>query len=894
MIIESIKIINFLSHENTEITFEQGINIITGKNGAGKTSILDAIKFALFGESRNNEKNNELIKKGKNFFEITLNFNVNGEHYEVYRHFGLKKAKNAERLAYVKKNGVIAAETYEGANAEITRILNVSRDVFKNSVFVEQGQMDSLISGTPKERKTMFSDIIGLTSLSRSADHLREIIGTLREEMTLLQSSSERLEQTKKDIEKFQAEKKSSIESMFRAKNEAGKYSGKLEELKAKQKERDLEQSVIGNLKLTISRYENEINEREKQSEELKSAISNINSIVEKVEKLQSSPYYAKRDPVNRYFIEKSGIDNATKDLDKAKHRLSEYMEYTRKLESLSEYHKNYSAKHDKYTLNSEKIRENRKLHEDYLRASSNIQSIMERLNKMKSFVDNFIKSSGINLDGLVNSRATREKINRELAEKSSRISEIKSTVASYSKALAESRENMEILNGKSVCPLCGTALTPEHMNSISMEYDEKAGKIIGDIEKLKQEKIELESEKEKLENMYKMFVSPEMETAASYINEIKISESDKARLESAIKNSYEANKSYINFSSENDELENDIKQLQKYEDEYVRYKSIISGIDPEAIKKEIDEYETSLSMYLDKINNLVLEIGFTPEYNEYLKIGSISKEIDSLKNELDSAREMKSKIDSIHGEIENRRKSISELSIEIENRQSNLHKYDGIDDHASEVDSLYKDANREEIKMKTLVDSYNERIEESEKNAGELEHDAEKYRKLHESISTLGKIREAFDYNGIQAIIRKDSSASMTNLTRKYLQSFNLDFDDIAIDENFDIKVTQNSMEQTLESLSGGEKTALAIAIRLSVAEYVLDRISTIIMDEPTNFLDEDRRNNLKDIILYSLKGENIVPQMIMITHHSELISVADASYEIIKTSGTSRVISS
>ena len=54
MIIESIKIKNFLSHEDTEIDFEQGINIITGKNGAGKTSVLDAIKFALFAESRNN------------------------------------------------------------------------------------------------------------------------------------------------------------------------------------------------------------------------------------------------------------------------------------------------------------------------------------------------------------------------------------------------------------------------------------------------------------------------------------------------------------------------------------------------------------------------------------------------------------------------------------------------------------------------------------------------------------------------------------------------------------------------------------------------------------------------------------------------------------------------
>ncbi|HII81773.1 MAG TPA: hypothetical protein HA269_00495, partial [Ferroplasma sp.] len=217
-----------------------------------------------------------------------------------------------------------------------------------------------------------------------------------------------------------------------------------------------------------------------------------------------------------------------------------------------------------------------------------------------------------------------------------------------------------------------------------------------------------------------------------------------------------------------------------------------------------------------------------------------------------------------------------------------------GLDDQVNEMESLYRDANQKSIKMNTLVESYSERIAENKNIAKDLEQDAEKYKKLQKSISTLGKIRDAFDYNGIQAIIRKDASASMTNLTRKYLQSFNLDFDDIFIDENFDIKVTQNSMEQTLESLSGGEKTALAIAIRLSVAEYVLDRISTIIMDEPTNFLDEDRRNNLKDIILYSLKGENLVPQMIMITHHSELISVADASYEIIKTGGISRVISS
>ncbi len=894
MIIESIKIINFLSHEDTEITFEQGINIITGKNGAGKTSILDAIKFALFAESRNNEKNNELIKKGKNYFEITLNFNVNGEHYEVYRHFGLKKAKNAERLASVKKNGVIVAETYEGVNVEITKILNVSREVFKNSVFVEQGQMDSLISGTPKERKTIFSDIIGLTSLSRSADRLREIIGAFREEMILLQNSSERLDQAKKDIEKFKEEKKTAFESMSRAKIESEKYYGELEELKAKQKERDRYITVIENIKANISKYLDEIKEREGQSVELSAKISEITSIEKRVTELQENPYYKKMDFINRYFLEKSGMDSAAKDMEKANKRLSEYSDYAGKLEKLSEYHKKYSDMHDKYTLNSEKIKESRKMHEEYLSASSNIQSMVDRLNKMKNYVDNYLKSSGLSLEDIQNFRPIREKINREISEKTSRISEIKSNVASYSKTLTEVRENMETLKGKSTCPLCGTNLTPDHMESISKEYDEKAGQIIGDIEKLKLEKNSVESDQEKLKDRYKIFGSQEIETAASYINEIKSLETEKKGLENTIENASKGHELFNGLSAENENLEKAIKELQQYENEYIRYSSIISGMDPGAIKREIEVAGESFTTSKNRINELLSQIGFVPEYNEYQNTGKISSEINSLKTEVERSREMKSKLESIKDEIENRKKSIEGLRIEMENKQSAMHQYDGIDEQVGDIESRYKSAYQENIKMKTLVDSYTERIEETEENAKNLEQDAEKYKKTREAISTLGKIREAFDYNGIQSIIRKDASASMTNLTRKYLQSFNLDFDDISIDENFDIKVTQNSMEQTLESLSGGEKTALAIAIRLSVTEYVLEIISIIIMDEPTNFLDEDRRNNLKDIILYSLKGENIVPQMIMITHHSELISVADASYEIIKTAGTSRVISS
>ena len=138
----------------------------------------------------------------------------------------------------------------------------------------------------------------------------------------------------------------------------------------------------------------------------------------------------------------------------------------------------------------------------------------------------------------------------------------------------------------------------------------------------------------------------------------------------------------------------------------------------------------------------------------------------------------MEAHLESLEYEIEERRKSIVDIGKEVEVNERELQKYQGLDDQVNEMESLYRDANQKSIKMNTLVESYSERIAENKNIAKDIEQDAEKYKKLQKSISTLGKIRDAFDYNGIQAIIRKDASASMTNLTRKYLQSFNLDFD--------------------------------------------------------------------------------------------------------------------
>ena len=58
-----IELGNFLSHHNTKLPFDKGVTVFVGQNGAGKSSVIDGITFALFGQHTRNS-NKGLIRRG--------------------------------------------------------------------------------------------------------------------------------------------------------------------------------------------------------------------------------------------------------------------------------------------------------------------------------------------------------------------------------------------------------------------------------------------------------------------------------------------------------------------------------------------------------------------------------------------------------------------------------------------------------------------------------------------------------------------------------------------------------------------------------------------------------------------------------------------------------------
>jgi len=92
--ITSVELGNFLSHSDTKLELDNGVTVFVGNNGSGKSSIIDAITFALFGK-HTRKSNKGLIKRGTNQCYTKVIFSINGKEYHAERKIDTKGTLSA-------------------------------------------------------------------------------------------------------------------------------------------------------------------------------------------------------------------------------------------------------------------------------------------------------------------------------------------------------------------------------------------------------------------------------------------------------------------------------------------------------------------------------------------------------------------------------------------------------------------------------------------------------------------------------------------------------------------------------------------------------------------------------------------------------------------------------
>jgi exonuclease SbcC len=183
MHISKVELENIKSHVDSKFEFSRGTTAITGRNGAGKTTILEAIAWTLFDVL--DYKKEDFVRRGakKGVARVTFESGLDQREYVVYRDTG------TGYNVFDPQIGKRIADKRE----EVTRFLwqhlglepgTDLKALFKEAVGVPQGTLTAIFLGTPVERKSTFDRLLKVEEYRQAAEKLRETSRYLENSIT--------------------------------------------------------------------------------------------------------------------------------------------------------------------------------------------------------------------------------------------------------------------------------------------------------------------------------------------------------------------------------------------------------------------------------------------------------------------------------------------------------------------------------------------------------------------------------------------------------------------------------------------------------------------------------------------------------------------------------------
>jgi len=184
---------NFLSYadENPPLDFTQfHVACLSGNNGHGKSALLDAITWALWGEARS--RNEDLMRLGAQEMSVEFEFDLEGNRYRVLRRFRRTARSGTHRLDFQVFDPVqnkylpLTQPALTQTEEKIKQTLRMDYATFINSAFILQGRADEFTRKNARERKEILSEILGLSRYDEMAQRARERARNLATEMESL------------------------------------------------------------------------------------------------------------------------------------------------------------------------------------------------------------------------------------------------------------------------------------------------------------------------------------------------------------------------------------------------------------------------------------------------------------------------------------------------------------------------------------------------------------------------------------------------------------------------------------------------------------------------------------------------------------------------------------
>ena len=904
MILNKIKLEDFISHKKSELDLGFGINVVVGPNGAGKTSILDGISFALFNDYSNRGKKQNLINSRGSRCKVGLAFTEGGVGYDV--EWSLEKRGSAHGSFFRTVDGkriLLAKDGERSVAKEIEKVLGIDKSMFMQSIYVRQGEIEQLVDAKPAERKALISRLLGVEDLEKAWSSIKDVIEVYRDRQLVLEGELSRKSEFEEQRDKAETKSKE-LEILLSSKRdelnklESGVKSLQaiMDELDAKKKDFDNLDRERGILEQKIKNLEDVLKTQQEELRKASTAAEVVNKLRDDVEKLPIlDSYVSSLLEKERQELKLSGLNE----------KLAEIAELDEILKQNAESYRLYL---EKEKLVAEKSLQ-RKEYEGCPKALDSARKQLDKCEKeekkrkenLASELDKCSDALGqpvtlSNLQAIL--KETLVKVQEKIKELDKRLSDTNGEIGVLNQRGKELDDNLSKFSSDTevkACPTCDTELLPERVKQL--------------IEKFSSEK---DNSRDKMVALQKALQQAEEEREQALENKKQVDNIDPERLKILEAELDETITEIANEKSEIEKLEAQTKLLSKLDKEL----ELLEGEkrDLEGASKDFElakrrqekmssseEIEIQRQPLLTKLEDIdaqlklaIEELGGAPEYPEedLVQLRKKKEEYDQNVQVAKRQLEFESAVTSTTKELDG--------STSMSSKNASLIEELGYDEKLHETKRKELDRLKDEVKELSVFVAAKEQEKIGEDDNAKkcrdelraLEAKAAEKKLVSKYVKVLNDIRYAYSKDGIQKLIRAKAKPILEKATRDLFERFNLAYSDVRIDDNYNISVIGSSGEQDIDQISGGERVALAIALRLAIAQVLSGRIETVIMDEPTTHLDEERRKELVNILnSFFREGGRIIPQMLIITHHSEIEEVADVVYSVKKKDGYSTI---
>ncbi len=930
----NIELENIKTYKYEKIVFSQGNNVLIGENGAGKSTILESIYLSLFGETVPGKTLADIVRFGEKQGKVTIRFVIDDTEYRIIDEI-TKKDETQATQKQILINETLEETIAEGKNAvsaKIEEILDIDATTFISAVYASQGEIGKIVTAKESERKKLFDRLFQIERFEKAWSNLSKIEKIINFEIKTLQNQIDIMKKGLQDIPKIIQEIEARNDELKQEKTSLNKLNSSFRELDKKFKV--LEKFIIKHNQLvgqkdsiqqnilefkkkieehykslvvegsekdyecnleSIEKLNTKVTEKDvqitKQIDSQQEKITKLKVNIEKLNSLkQNYETYQERNEEDKKYIKEEIEKNQTKILDLSKN-IEKWGEEIPKLEEKSNSKLISLEKEKKKT---DKIREDISKLEAKLSTLEDsadryhARIVKKRLNLSQDAGDNWqevIKElSSINfeeeLSKLTILLEEKEEIQREELSR-------KSSIEEGIRRVESDLLHMGNLSGHETCPTCKQPLSKETLEKLILTLNEEKTQLLNEKKSSVQSIKDLTSLVEGLKNKEKEFTNKKklFDKIEPIFNELQDLEKEKDSVD----------EDYKKIEAKKLELKNEIsdEEINKLLDEIELTEILIRDLlDAKETLPKLIRKQEKLKDDLKEAQSILKEIQELQTKNDEKALTELEISITELKDE----QVLLTKKQTITKELIIDLKSLGSEEEKLEENNKALleiETQDGFKEQKkiqTEREDTGKAISAKQTSIKTLIEDIipplidqKNNLLQKESEVKEKESALQLENKKKEITTILRGLMRELPNRLLPTFIERINSAA-TEILQSIIPGS--DIQSIVLNDDYSLNIIRLGNIENISVLSGGETIIIALALRLAFAKE-FSALDSLILDEPTIFLDERRRGELVTV----LERNRLVRQMFVVTHDPDFERISDKTYFITKNAGETEV---